>query len=435
MVVVFGATTGATAFLLAPEGASLLFHEAIPWTRERPFLLYWPMDWLKSLVQRVKADAGPEGIVAVCGFGAGIAAVNEANPWDSKIVHYACVPGEGKFYELVLERAGLTKAEVYLGTGGANSSWYMPSSLIALLRENDPRALAGGGPIVPWQDFVRMMLGAGEGHDVICHHDFGFSLEGRRICAQLAGDPSLESRLVPWPTGMSLNQASDGVIVGECTHDTPVVVMTLADGKIAVAVLSSGTWKIVGMLVDVAPTLEMFEAGIAFEGPYGRTYAGSNICAAGPAWKALKGGLSFDEAAALARQTASRHGDVIVNVPEMPMEPAEAIAWLERVTGSSEQGVLLSSLAASSAYWTAERLRRITELTGVPAGKLIGGGGWMLNEYFVSALTTSVEPTPVEAFSYPTETTAWALAARQLVACGDASTLEEALAMLPPPPG
>ena len=442
ITVVFGATSGCTVQRWKNGGCENLLQANIPWVTKvsgDDEAVYWPNPWIKDTLGLLRHMANPGDIIAAGMPGADLALLlntGGAEMYVPPVQHYRSVPD---CLQDRIEASG--KLALYLRQNGANVASFQPPAQLLAESLRRPTVLGSVRAIVPFCDVLTAWLVKAFGgqnnlrHDPTMIQSQGLSqLAAMRefMVEQIPGFAVVQDKLTPWPMfdAGKIIQTPSGVMIVPVTQDS--VPSRMVGFASAPNNVWTGTWVGTASMAgpDCQPSAESFAAGLAFEGVDASRAVISNCGGmAGTAYKALKGKLSYAEAAAAALPmlqglkipdpSAIRECGVIGS-------PDFAEKWHNLYRTRQEDlasflkyiaGLCVQKLAATDKLFGRRRQRQVAVT-----------GGWAENDAFNKALELLDCEVIIPPFA--DKATAAGLAAEALVRAGRAKDFAEALAIL-----
>ena len=434
LVLVFGATTGATLYeFIVGRGFRLLWNREIPWTMEGSVFI-WPMDWLENILAEVKAQATPGTIISSAMWGADVVHMYE-DKVVGKVLHYRSVPSE--YAQKLISDSGISKYEWSRLMGHVHPEFYQMVFNSRYWRQNI-LYYEGYLKVIPLADWITWKLSGQKGHDKVMLHNQGAGVPTSKLVNRYF-DKSHCSQFAPiWSefSSSQLLEIGNGVSVVPCTHDSALARTVLASTGLSWGVWT-GSWYGICKIVsetDVASE-RTYDAGLVFEAmPNDATSAISNIGMHGPHYKALKninGKMSYESAAELALANLDQVivDRYIFNQEILSQKPDDfAKLALEMVKG--DLGLALAAMANTIAFSCRAGLSKAALALGTSIPHEVAiVGGFAENAAILKALENYSNKVVVPPFA-GLATQAGA-AAQALYLAGMASNTGEALKMFP----
>ncbi|MCX6724306.1 MAG: hypothetical protein NT155_04025 [Candidatus Staskawiczbacteria bacterium] len=435
LVLVFGATTGATLHeFKVNSGYRPIWKKDIPWQMAGK-VYFWPMDWLKQVLAEVREMATPGTIIAPAMWGADV-----VHMWGDRIegdvLHYRSVPEA--FANQLMAETGIPKHEWSRLMGNVNAEFYQMVFSGAFWRNytQDQRRLE----VVPLADWMTWWLSGYQGHDPVMLCNQGAGAPTSKLVNRYFNENNLDEFAPVWRVfgANELLPLQNGAFVMPCTHDSPIARLILASTGLAWG-LWTGSWYGVFRAISkgdkIVASEQTYKAGLVFEAmPGGGVSAISNIAMDGPRYKALKnvnGEISYRDAAdlALARIYRVAKNQTIFPDEMMKLEPgAFATAAMAETKGSPNMA--LAIMANTIAMSSKKGLEAAASALGLSNPESIAiVGGFAENAAILKALELNgINPIVPPFAGMATQA---GLAARALCLSGTVKTVEEALAMFP----
>jgi hypothetical protein len=413
----------------SPAGGRVTEQKEIPWEGDTREGIYWPREWLIEELRQVKASARKGDVIALAMPGADLYVSSREADTPPRIQHYRGVM-DGGFIEKATSKVWPT--DLYRRTNGANVAAFQPYAQLLAYEERQPGSVRNAPEIVPLNDWMTDRLTGRKGHDPVMLQDQGLTFEGRAVCEEIAGVDGLAGRIAPWPAFAEdeILETGGGVYVVPVTHDS--VPARTAGYSAAPWVIWTGTWIGTACSVgEVRASALAYESGVAFEGAGPSLSAITNVGMLGRIYKVLiqRAGIDFTEASLRVQRLLDERELETVDVTALPADEDQAVQKLSDRIGW-DPDLLLSTYIASTADACRHHIRATSEILGMePPVDVAVIGGWARNTAFLCALEQHFGEVRVpEQAPYAT---AVGLAADALVRVRDASSMKEALEMLP----
>jgi sugar (pentulose or hexulose) kinase len=430
---VFGATTGFTLSEIDASGGRVTRRSDIPWIGDAKEGILWPAEWLAEELDRLRSDAKEGDVIALAMPGADLIALSpddaESGVPANPIQHYRGVM-DGGYIERALEI--LPAGTIYRETGGANVAAFQPYAQLLAYRERYPGVLESATAVVPLSDWMTRRLSGAKGCDPVMLQDQGLTPEGKRICERMTGIAGLAEKIAPWRTfgEREIARAEKGFLVAPVTHDS--VPARMAGYSSRPWVIWTGTWIGTACQVEEIRASEAALAGgIAFEGAGESLSAISNVGMLGRTYKALVtlAEIGFEEAATRAMGRIERGDAPLFDVGTLPIDEEAAIQSLTDRCGSNLED-LLAAVVGSAAAACRDKIAATARVLDLPEPREVAViGGWARNRAFIAALNRLYEEVRIP--NQAASATTVGLAAEALVKAKDASSIKEAIDMLP----
>ena len=162
LVSVFGATTGVTLYeFVVGRGFRLLWKRDIPWITDGQ-VYAWPMDWLKGILDEVKAMAAPGAVVTSAMWGADVVHM-DGDDIMGKVLHYRSVPPE--FAGRLIKNSGISNYEWSRLMGNVHPAFYQAVFSSCFWRKYT--RCDSCLQIIPLADWITWQLSGQKGHDTV----------------------------------------------------------------------------------------------------------------------------------------------------------------------------------------------------------------------------------------------------------------------------
>jgi hypothetical protein len=447
VVFVFGATTGLTVQVFKDGDSEQVMQANIPWLENGDDSIFWPMEWLRKMLNAIKEWAGPGDVLVGAMPGADLVFIGDDNNPIGPARHYRCV--DPNFWRDGL--GDVQPLDLYLATGGAAVEFWQPFSQILFERVHRPelwhQSVNQIVSLADWMTYQMIYLyevGTIFSYDATMAQSQGLFNEGvprqdtREVYSRVLGEQICEALFSgvddPLATDGQLVRAvsvSQGRTLFPVSHDSPY--SRDVGFSCCPFVLWTGSWLGMAIRTDVKPSRKSFEAGFAFEGVGDSRAAVTNTGMYGPVWKALKDRGSYVSYEAAVSQVMPLFDDEVptLSLDEMPDDPKEAALWVlsHSLTAGPEMAMAMAMFVKAVATKCVTDIRQAAKLLQMDEPTEVAiTGGWAENKAFIKAikqcgLKVLIPPLAANA-------THAGLAAKALVIMGDVKTLPEALGVL-----
>ncbi|MCX6789694.1 MAG: hypothetical protein NTZ42_03760 [Candidatus Gribaldobacteria bacterium] len=437
---VLGMSSGLTVQRWNEKEVETVCQMTIPWIGNDKDI-FWPEQWLRSVVELVNSYAEQGDTIAWAMPGADLAFVERYRVSMSERAYRLILPilsyqslADGVIFEEINKMVNPKKA--YRQMAGANWAFFQPPShIFYYLKELQ----SGDFKVISLADWISY-LAKGAKTEIPVHdstmlqsmgaYDFDGSTSG--LYTELFGEDTAE-KIFPFDVlGENAYSTIDDIKIIPCSHDSVFA------RRIGFSVCPSGIWT--GTWVgtsdwigekNIKPSNKTFDAGIAFEGLGNLRALITNISMAGAIYKAIvqKLGWSYEQASKKAAEAVSHLGSqVVFDLDELPTDTEaveKLVAGKALNAGDYTLAYLLQSLAAAcrrkkEAVYKILR-RKVPEEVAV-------FGGFAENQAFLQALKNfGFEPIVPKFASNATHA---GLAMDALIRTGQAANDQEALSML-----
>lgn len=431
LVLVFGATTGATLHeFKVGGGIKLIWNKEIPWQIDGQNYL-WPMDWLMNVLDEVKSMATPGTAIASAMWGADVVHMYNGRIID-RVLHYRSIPSV--FAEDLIRESGISRYEFSRLMGNVHPEFYQMVFSSRYWRQYvgcyDPV------DVIPLADWITWGLSGQKGHDQVMLHNQGVGVATSKLVNNYFDNSHLSQFAPVWPKFSfgQLLEAGNGVYVVPCTHDSAFARTLLASTGLEWG-LWTGSWYGICKIVNEQDRAseQTFRAGLVFEAmPKNAMSAISNIGMHGPHYKALKnvcGSMSYECATGMAllklEQVVSE-GRVFS--PDLLAHKPDDFARLALEQGEGDHSLALATMVNTIASNCQSGISNAVAVLGISIPNTVAiVGGFAENRAILKAL--QLHKTNVVVPPFAGLATQAGAAAHALCLSGMASNTGEALKM------